>query len=583
MRRLLSVFVGLLCVGALLTGCSNENPDIFPPAKTTASQITHVAVPKDLRVSTESGNISLYWSPVEQAEGYQIFRLNSELATYDLLEDTISTFITFTDGKAGESYSYYVKAYAFNDSGRCLSEPSDTVRVTLTFGAVSAPTYFSVTPGAEKASLVWSAVDGAEGYDVYMQTGTDGEYQRMAQTKSTSVSISGLTGDTAYSFYVQAYATDPETKEIIYGQQSAQKPATPSEIQMLQPHGLKAEAQDRAAKLSWNAVEGATGYVVYRRNTGEKDATAVGQSETTEFLATDLKNGHAYSFYVQAVKTNDTGTVYSPASISVDVTPKVMPLAVPTGVTAQGGDGSVTLKWNAVAEAVSYQIYRYDTETKTYISQRTLKGATKTTITGLKNGTRYGYAVKACASANGVNRASDYSEVVYATPVQPLQGTTAPPVTTAAPTRTTAKPTHTTAKPPVTTTTPPTTQPPQSNDARAEVLRLINEERAKHGLSALTMTDSLTQAANVRAKEIIGTFSHTRPDGTSCFTVLAQLGISYRTAGENIAIGYATPAKVMESWMNSDGHRANILSAKFTKVGIGYDPTAKAWTQMFIG
>jgi len=117
----------------------------------------------------------------------------------------------------------------------------------------------------------------------------------------------------------------------------------------------------------------------------------------------------------------------------------------------------------------------------------------------------------------------------------------------------------------------------------SEVLRLVNVERAKAGLPALTTNSTLTAAANKRAQEIKQTFSHTRPNGTSCFTVLGEYGVSYRTAGENIAYGQKTPQEVVNGWMNSPGHRANILKSSFGKVGIGVYQSGGVyyWTQLF--
>ena len=119
----------------------------------------------------------------------------------------------------------------------------------------------------------------------------------------------------------------------------------------------------------------------------------------------------------------------------------------------------------------------------------------------------------------------------------------------------------------------------------AEVVRLVNEERAKYELAALIQDDGAQNVAHVRAKEIVQSFSHTRPDGSSCFTAASDLGVTYRSAGENIAYGYATPAQVVNGWMNSEGHRKNILSASYTKIGVGsYSANGVMyWSQFFIG
>lgn len=123
------------------------------------------------------------------------------------------------------------------------------------------------------------------------------------------------------------------------------------------------------------------------------------------------------------------------------------------------------------------------------------------------------------------------------------------------------------------------TEPAEETPAQA-VLRLVNAEREKVGLPALTTTDTLQQAANIRAKEMNQLISHDRPDGSSCFTVLDEVGISYATAGENIASGVNTAEAVVQAWMQSDGHRANILSEDFTQIGIGNDGVH--WVQIFI-
>ncbi|MCC8026115.1 MAG: CAP domain-containing protein [Clostridium sp.] len=125
----------------------------------------------------------------------------------------------------------------------------------------------------------------------------------------------------------------------------------------------------------------------------------------------------------------------------------------------------------------------------------------------------------------------------------------------------------------------------ESQDEYGEaVAELVNAERAKAGLSPLTVDAGVGEAAQVRAEEIRKAFSHTRPDGSSFSTILAQMGITYRGVGENIAYGQNSPESVMESWMNSSGHRANILNKDYTTIGVGHYQDANGtdyWTQIF--
>ncbi len=118
-----------------------------------------------------------------------------------------------------------------------------------------------------------------------------------------------------------------------------------------------------------------------------------------------------------------------------------------------------------------------------------------------------------------------------------------------------------------------------------EVVRLVNEIRAKNGLKPLTENWELSRVARYKAQDMHDKkyFSHTSPTYGSPFTMIKNFGISYRTAGENIAMGYKTPQAVVDGWMNSAGHRANILNANYTQIGVGYVPSGSYWSQMFIG
>ena len=118
-----------------------------------------------------------------------------------------------------------------------------------------------------------------------------------------------------------------------------------------------------------------------------------------------------------------------------------------------------------------------------------------------------------------------------------------------------------------------------------EVVRLVNAERAKRGLSPLAHNWQVSRVARYKSEDMQKNryFSHTSPTYGSPFQMLKSFGITYRTAGENIAKGQPTPSAVVNAWMNSSGHRANILNSSFTEIGVGYVANGNYWTQMFIG
>ena len=117
-----------------------------------------------------------------------------------------------------------------------------------------------------------------------------------------------------------------------------------------------------------------------------------------------------------------------------------------------------------------------------------------------------------------------------------------------------------------------------------EVIRLVNEIRVKNGLKALTADWELSRVARYKSQDMKDNnyFSHTSPVYGSPFNMIKNFGISYKSAAENIAKGQKTPQAVVNAWMNSSGHRANILNSSYTKIGVGYVADGNYWTQMFI-
>lgn len=118
-----------------------------------------------------------------------------------------------------------------------------------------------------------------------------------------------------------------------------------------------------------------------------------------------------------------------------------------------------------------------------------------------------------------------------------------------------------------------------------EVIRLVNEIRVQNGLSALDTNWELSRVARYKSQDMVSNhyFSHTSPTYGSPFQMIKSFGLTYRSAGENIAYGQTTPQAVVNAWMNSSGHRANILNSSYKQIGVGYVANGHYWTQLFIG
>ena len=178
-----------------------------------------------------------------------------------------------------------------------------------------------------------------------------------------------------------------------------------------------------------------------------------------------------------------------------------------------------------------------------------------------------------------------------ATEAQTTAATTAAPATTTTTAASKSKTTTTTVKSETFTSTTTTTKAKSSASflsIESEMLNAVNAERVKAGLSALTLNSGVNACARIRAEELLVKLDHTRPDGTAFYSVLGANGVGYGTCGENIAAGQWNVTEVMNSWMNSPGHKANILNPNFKQLGTAClysesDPYVYYWVQLFIG
>jgi uncharacterized YkwD family protein len=171
-------------------------------------------------------------------------------------------------------------------------------------------------------------------------------------------------------------------------------------------------------------------------------------------------------------------------------------------------------------------------------------------------------------------------------PQQPGNGVTPPAPTAPNPAAPAAPPNPAAPTAPTAPSQQPTTQAPVGISQMAQqVIDLTNNERKKNGLPSLKADGSLSKVAQTKSNDMETKhyFSHTSPTYGSPFDMMRDFGVTYKSAGENIAMGQPTAQAVVNAWMNSEGHRKNILSANYTNIGVGFTSKGNYWSQMFIG
>ena len=424
-------------------------------------------VPQNVTASAGDNNVKLTWDKVDGATNYVIYSYADN--TYTKLGYSTTNSFTASDLINGKKYGFIVRSYvsgkwsdwsnddavyatpkaSANKPQNVKAVPGDK-QVTITWNAVNGATNYIVysyvdgsyhnlgtttstsftaknlvngkwnnwsvadavyatpvqntkpqnvqaVPGNGQVTLTWDAVENAEDYVVYSYV--DGGYNKLGYSKTNSFTATGLTNGKKYGFIVKAWVNGGwnawSNDDAVY--------ATP--VGGTDVRNVKAVPGNGQVALTWDKVSGATNYVIYSYADGKY--TKQGYSDTTSFTVTGLTNGKEYGFIVRSY-ANGTWCGWQPsdATFATPVNTK------PQNVHAVPGNGQVTLTWDAVENAEDYVVYSYVDGGYNKL------GYSKTnsfTATGLTNGKKYGFIVKAWV--NGGWNAWSNDDAVYATPV----------------------------------------------------------------------------------------------------------------------------------------------------------------------
>ena len=340
-----------------------------------------------------SGKIKLSWKAVEGAVQYEVYRATSKTGTFKLLKTTSNTSFTNTSTTAGNAYYYYVVAVAEDGS---KSDPSATKSRTCDLARPVATLTNAESSG--KIEISWASVDGAIGYTVYRASGEDTEFEVLDTTKDITITDVSATAGNTYSYKVVALAEKSAAN-------SAYSEVNSLLCKLAQPVVETSNvASSGKIKLTWETVENAEKYEVYRADTEDGEFKLMKTTTNTFYTNTSAKAGNTYSYKIVAVHTNTAAN-----SADSEIKTQICALAQPKVTTSNvASSGKIKIGWESIDGATGYQVYRAESKSGEYKLMKTTN-STSYTNTSAKAGTAYYYKVKAIAENSAAD--SEYSEI----------------------------------------------------------------------------------------------------------------------------------------------------------------------------
>ena len=377
----------------------------------------YMPAPSNLRISNSTySSISLWWDYSESAEGYEIWRSESENGEYVNIENVLGGITYYTDKDVTDHKTYYYKIRAFGFSGLKKVYSSFSWTVSGETLILSAPANVKAEPKSyNSVQVTWDEINGADNYQVYRSVDKDGNYVLLGtyEKNVTSMISQQLSCGTTYYYKVRAYALENGKK--YYSDYSQIDSATPI---LSAPQGVTAKGRSyNTVDIGWNKVEGAQYYQVYRSTSTNGKYALLGtyDEKTTSSVSRKLACGTKYYYKVRAYRWSGGERVFSGFSNIANATPM---LSAPQGVSARGSSyNTVDIGWNKVEGAQYYQVYRSTSTNGKYALLGTYdEKATSSVSRKLACGTKYYYKVRAYRWSGGERVFSSFSTIVNATP-----------------------------------------------------------------------------------------------------------------------------------------------------------------------
>jgi hypothetical protein len=353
---------------------------------------TDIYPPQEVYATSASKQITVNWSASQGASDYvlNIYKIkNGKVVNTSSRNVGNVTSYTLSGLADGDIYGFTVQAEKDVLGKKMISSKSEEV-IGIVGNPLTRPVDLTVAQNGDNVDISWKAVDGADGYYLYIKNMTTGVTDTKDRTAASYTQTDAVYG-TTYQYYVVAYKTitfENGESPLYYQSQKSDVESLTVGGKIGFPSNLKATPSDGQIDLSWDAVAGAEGYIIY--------ATCDGKTETfnvtgNSFSHTGLTAGKTYSYYVTAYKTVSGSTVSSVPSVTVKATVGGV-IAAPTDFEVSTTESTAVLKWTAVSGAEGYTVYGKSDDGQTLeidVSKATY------THTGLISGETWTYYVKA--------------------------------------------------------------------------------------------------------------------------------------------------------------------------------------------
>lgn len=345
--------------------------------------------------SNTANSINLSWDVTSDVQKYRVYRYDNTSGSYKFIKAVTGTSYTDTNLTAGQAYQYKVRGqWTYGGTNYYSGYSSALTAVTLPEQVKNV----TAKAGKDNVALQWDEVSGADGYRIFQYDEGTQQYVKLADVKSdtTGYTVENLVPNTEYRYKICAYK---QVNAVNYWGEYSTEVVTKTQAKTLDKvQGLTVETvSSTSLELSWDPVEEADGYRIYRLNTatGKYVRIKTVKGEDTVLYKNDaLLSATKYTYKVRAYATADGKTIFGRCSAATSAETK--PAQV-KGLKLTTKSSSITLKWKKQSNVTGYQIYRYNASTGKYEKIKTIKGTSTVTYTnkGLKKGTTYKYKVRA--------------------------------------------------------------------------------------------------------------------------------------------------------------------------------------------